>query len=133
MKHFLLLFLVLFALTLFPIANAVAAPDAASGQDLVWVAIRASDKGLNQPGLEYYGSVERKAFNTAVTSPVPTGFLKLTHASWLSDGKLVAVSESSYNGNSYGYKDVVYIRMDTIFRIIELSDEFTKTHFPPAK
>jgi hypothetical protein len=104
-----------------------------STADQVWVAVRAADKGPGQVDSEYYGSVDRKAFAAMTNLSAPAGFLKVSHAAWLINGKLIPLSSASYNGVLYGYKDVVYLRMDTIFRIVELNEALAKTRFPAGR
>lgn len=105
--------------------------ETASGE--VWVAIRVADRGTGQSGAEYYGSVDRKDLLAAVSAPVAGSFLKLSHASWLLNGKLSLLSDASYNGVNFDYGNVVYFRVDTILRIVELSDSFAKDHAPKSK
>jgi hypothetical protein len=102
--------------------------------DEVWVAIRVIDKGPAQLGSEYYGSVEKKVFQAMLASTNPTGFLKLNHVAWLSNGKIVPLADPSNSGGAnFGYGDVVYFRIDTIFRIVSLNDTFVKENFLKSK
>jgi hypothetical protein len=57
--------------------------------------------------------------------------LKLNHVEVITDGKLVPLSEANYQGTPFGYGGTIYIRIDTIFRIVELDDTYVKQNWPP--
>jgi hypothetical protein len=98
----------------------------------VWVAVRFLDQGPGQPVDEYYGTVPMMTLN-AVGSSGSTGFLKLSHVSVMTGGNLAPLSQVSADGSSLGYGDTMYIRVDTIFRIVEVDPGFVKLRLtPPA-
>jgi hypothetical protein len=94
----------------------------------VWVAIRVVDKGVGQAPTEYYGTMERKVFVGMLNTTVPSGFLELEHVAVMLNGRLTPMSEEAENGAKYGYGDVAYFRVETVLRIVLLSDEFPKEH-----
>ena len=106
-------------------------PSGASGtqsQAAVWVAIRAADKGPGQPTAEYCGTVDWKAVSALLAMPNPTGFVELNHAFWMVNGKVVPLSNASVDSVNYGYDNVVYLRIDSIYRVIRLNEAFVKEH-----
>jgi len=99
--------------------------------DDAFVAIRFSDGADAQAIEEYYGSVDRKALAALQGNVTPNAFLKLNHVEVITDGKLVPLSEANYQGTPFGYGGTIYIRIDTIFRIVELDDTYVKQNWPP--
>ena len=99
----------------------------------VWVAVRVADKGPGQPGAEYCGTVDWKSVGALLAMPNPSGFLELNHAFWLINGKIIPLSDAGVSGINYGYENTVYLRIDTVYRIIRLRDSFVKEHALVAK
>jgi hypothetical protein len=78
--------------------------------------------------------VEKKVFQAMLASPNPTGFLKLNHVAWLANGKITPLADpGNSSGANFGYGDVMYFRIDTIFRIVSLNDAFVKEYFLKPK
>ncbi len=86
----------------------------------VWVAIRAADKGPGQPTAEYCGTVDWKVVSALLAAPNPTGFVQLDHAFWVVNGKVVPLSNASVDNVNYGYDNVVYLRIDAVYRVIRV-------------
>jgi hypothetical protein len=101
--------------------------------DEVWVSIAATLKGIAMPPIEYYGTLNRKVFEETLARTIPSGFLKLRHAAWMEGGRLHRLSEATQDGATYGYSDVLYLRVETVTRIIELDPSFVKQHLLQTK
>ena len=94
--------------------------------DDVWVAVAFSDKGPNEPATEYYGAIDRKLLTSIMAAPVPTGFIRLSHVALMSaNGRIVPLSETRGNIRQ-GYSRIMYFRVESIVRIIELDPQFVK-------
>jgi hypothetical protein len=105
---------------------------AAPNPDEVWVAIRVLEKGAIQPAGEYYGALDKKVFEETLERTMPSGFLKLRHVAWLENGRIVRLAEPT-GGVEYGYGDVMYIRVESVLRIIELDEKFVKERLIRSK
>jgi hypothetical protein len=79
--------------------------------DEIWVSIVANIKGVGMPITEYYGALDRKVFEETLERTVPSGFLKLRHVAWMEGGKIHWLSELTQDGATYGYSDVLYLRV----------------------
>ena len=101
--------------------------------DEIWVSIAANIKGVGMPMSEYYGALDRKVFEETLTRTLPSGFLKLRHVAWLEGEKIHWLSESTQDGSIYGYSDVLYLRVETVTRIVELDKTFVKQHMLQKK
>jgi hypothetical protein len=110
-----------------PVA-AIAAPN----PDEVWVAIRVLEKGAIQPAGEYYGALDKKVFEETLERTMPSGFLKLRHVAWLENGHIIRLAEPA-GGVDYGYGDAMYIRVESVLRIIELDEKFVKERLIRSK
>lgn len=96
--------------------------------DEVWIAVTVADRGADQPGNEYLGSVTRQAFNDILNAAAPACFIKLNHVAEMSaGGRIIPLSEvHSVKDAKLGYSRVMYFRAENIFRIIELDPQFVK-------
>jgi hypothetical protein len=103
------------------------------GADEVWVEIRVADRGLGQGLINYYGSMDRKEFVGMMNTTVLAGFVKLNHVAWREKGNILSLSQQNGDGLNYGYSDVAYFRVETIYRIVTLTDAFVKEHFSKGK
>jgi len=98
----------------------------------VWVALSFLQKGPQQLPIEYYGTMDKKYFplenyNGRGGLPAAGFFLKLSHVAWMDEtGKIMPLSEARTNNSSQGYSRVMYFRVDTIVRIVELDPQFVK-------
>jgi hypothetical protein len=99
----------------------------------IWVAIDATMKGLGAEVVEYYGALDKKVFDETLTRTMPSGFLRLTHTSWMEAGELKRLAESSEGGTTRGYSDVMYFRIETVTRIVELDSGFVKKYMLQTK
>lgn len=99
----------------------------------IWVCIDATIKGLGMPTVEYYGALDRKVFEETLTRTMPSGFLKLTHVGWMEGGKMHWIAEVTQDGNPMGFSDVLYLRVETVTRIVELDKNFVKQHVLQTK
>ena len=99
----------------------------------IWVAIDATLKGIGTPPVEFYGALDRKVFEETLSRTMPSGFLKLTHAAWMEGGKVRRLAETTEDGVSRGYGDVMYFRVETVTRIVELDKGFVKKQMLPVK
>ena len=101
---------------------------AESASDEVWITVRVADKGVGAGVSEYYGTVNKKGFADMVNAATPKGFLRLSHAAWMGSGGIVRLRDAKENGNAYGYSDVMYLRADTVLRMIKMDESFAKEH-----
>jgi hypothetical protein len=124
----LLLALLLMAL---PLSHIPAQPPAS--QDEVWIQIRFLDKGAAQPVTEYYGLIRKDDFAAMRASEKPNEFLRVSHVAWMENGTMFQLSDTNANGAKFGFKNVMYVRADTILRIIELDDTFVTQRLLPLK
>jgi hypothetical protein len=99
----------------------------------MWVAIAATIRGLGESPVEYYGALDRKVFEETLTRTMPSGFLKLTHVAWFEGGQLKRLTESTEAGTTRGYGDVMYFRVETVTRIVELDNGFVKKYMLQTK
>jgi hypothetical protein len=99
----------------------------------IWVAIDATTKGLGSSAVEYYGALDRKVFEETLTRTMPSGFLKLSHTAWMEAGQLKRLAESTEGGMTRGYSDVMYFRVETVTRIVELDNAFVKKYMLQTK
>jgi hypothetical protein len=101
--------------------------------DEVWVNIR-YQAGINLPATEYYGTI-RKADLAAMLGSTGkiAGLLKITRVAYMDGGQLYPLAETLANGSKFGFKNVMYIRADTVLRVIELDDTFVTQRLLPLK
>jgi hypothetical protein len=92
----------------------------------IWVSLDAAITGVGQPTINYYGALNRKVFEETLARTVPSGFIKLTHVGWMEGGKIHWLKELRQGGELVGFSDVVYIRVETITRIVELDEKFVQ-------
>lgn len=98
-----------------------------SAPDEFWIAIRFAHQGVGQANGEYYGKVEKKAFDSMLSATAPTGFLKLNNVAWMDDyGKIIPLPETTGTYAKYGYGCIMYLRTETIARIIVLDEKFVQ-------
>ena len=104
------------------------------GPDEVWVSIRFQENGVEQQPAEYYGVIH-KADLAAMegNGGKIAGLLKMTRVAFMENGQVFALGDTLVNGSKFGYKNVMYIRADTILRIIELDDTFVTQRLLPLK
>ncbi len=102
--------------------------------DEVWVNIRFLANGPEQPVTEYYGTI-RKADLTAMLGSTGkiAGLLKVSRVAFMENGQIAELSDTLLNGSKFGFKNVMYIRADTILRIVELDDTFVTQRLLPLK
>jgi|SRR5882724_3674481 len=105
--------------------------DEPSGE--IWVSLDAAIKGVGQPTVNYYGALDRKVFEETLARTVPSGFIKLTHAGWMEGGKIHWLADLTQDGEPVGFSDVVYIRVESITRIVELDPKYVKKHLLDGK
>jgi hypothetical protein len=101
--------------------------------DEIWVSLDATIKGVGLPTVNYYGALNRKVFEETLARTVPSGFLKLTHVGWMEGGKIHWLSELTQDGAPVGFSDVVYLRVETVTRIVELDEKFVKRYLLQTK
>ena len=77
-KFLLALFLSL--LLIVPSPGQTPTPPEKMSPDDVWVSISFSEKGADQPPVEYYGTIKRTMLTAMLNTATPSGFLKLSHA-----------------------------------------------------
>ncbi len=94
----------------------------------VFIAVRVADRGAGQPDEEYYGEIEKRALLDLRHADTATRFIRLTNAYWLINGKQVPISEANANGIKYGYANTVYLRLASVYRIIELQPLVQQPH-----
>lgn len=99
----------------------------------IWVAIAATIKGLGSEAVEYYGALDRKVFEETLTRTMPSGFLKLRHTAWMEAGELKRLADSMDGGTTLGFSDVMYFRIETVTRIVELDNSFVKKYMLRTK
>ena len=102
--------------------------------DEVWVSIRFQASGTSLPATEYYGTI-RKTDLTAMQGSTGkiAGLLKMTRVAYMDKGQIYPLSETLDNGSKFGFKNVMYIRADTILVITELDDTFVTQRLVPLK
>jgi hypothetical protein len=105
--------------------------DEPSGE--IWVSLDATIKGVGQSTINYYGALDRKVFEATLERTVPSGFIKLTHTGWMEGGKIHWLADLTQDGEPVGFSDVVYIRVESITRIVELDKKFVKKHLLDGK
>ncbi|MFN2623810.1 MAG: hypothetical protein ABR611_13310 [Chthoniobacterales bacterium] len=105
--------------------------DEPSGE--IWVSLDATIKGVGQSTINYYGALDRKVFEETLARTVPSGFIKMTHVGWIEGGKIHRLSDLTQDGEPVGFTDVVYIRVESITRIVELDKKFVKKHLLDGK
>ena len=124
-KFLLALFLGL--LLILPAPAQTPAPLEKMSPDDVWVAISFSEKGATLPPAEYYGTIKRTMLTAMLNTANPTGFLKLSHAAWMTDdGKIIPMTEAREREVKRGYSREMYFRIEAITRMIELDDQFVR-------
>ena len=101
--------------------------------DEIWVAIDATIKGPATAAVEYYGTLNKKVLEGTLTKTTPSSFLKLSHAGWMEGGKMQWLPEATQSGTTCGYSDVMYLRIETVTRIVELDKNFVKNHLLQIK
>ena len=96
---------------------------AEDSEEYVWVALRTHDRGLGQGISEYYGRLAKPHFELLTDARAHQAFIQLDHAASNYDGKYVAMSTEEEEGKSLGYSNTIYLRSDTISRIVVLSKD----------
>jgi hypothetical protein len=51
----------------------------------------------------------------------------------MEDGQLKRLAEATEGGTTRGYSDVMYFRVETVTRIVELDNSFVKKYMLPTK
>ncbi|MGB8356407.1 MAG: hypothetical protein WCD79_21090 [Chthoniobacteraceae bacterium] len=124
-KFLLALFLGL--LLIVPAPGQTPTPSEKISQDDVWVSISFSEKGAEQPPIEYYGTIKRTMLTAMLNTATPSGFLKLSHAAFMTDdGKIIPLTEARIREMKRGYSREMYFRIEAITRIVELDDQFVR-------
>ena len=85
------------------------------------------------PTVNYYGALNRKIFEETLARTMPSGFLKLTHVCWMEGGKVRSLAEVTQDGAPVGLSDVMYLRVETVTRIVELDNKFVKQQILQTK
>lgn len=101
--------------------------------DQVAIAVRFTDQGPGQAVEEYYGIVEKKDLAALLSGPAPGSFLKLNNVIVLTGTDFLPLSDAGTDVTKYGYGTSLYVREDTIFRIVELDDAFVKARWGPKE
>ena len=102
--------------------------------DELWVNISYQDRGINLPPVECYGEIHRADLNAMLGSNGKiAGFLKVVRVAIMDNGQLFQLADVNPNGIKRGYRNVLYIRADTILRIAELDDTFVTQRLLPLK
>lgn len=97
----------------------------APGDD-IWVSIDATIKGVGLPTVTYYGAINREVFEKTLERTLPSGFIRLTHVGWMEGGKVHWLAEVTDGGATVGFSDVMYLRIESVTRIVELDRNFVK-------
>lgn len=127
-------FLPVFAITLLLACFCTPPAFAQQPADEVWVCIRYQDRGIDQPPTECYGVIHKGDLAAMLGSTGKiAGFLKVTRVATMENGQLFQLADAAQNGVKLGYKNVLYIRADTILRIAELDDTFVTQRLLPLK
>lgn len=102
--------------------------------DEQWVSIRYQDKGVNLPATECYGLIHKADLAAMLGSTGKiAGFIKVTRVAVMENGQIFQQSDANANGIRLGFRNVLYIRADTILRVIELDDTFVTQRLLPLK
>jgi hypothetical protein len=91
--------------------------------DSVWVAIRVEDG--SRCTVEYRGRIDAAVFEKITTSELTSGWLRLDDVIW--EKERLDVRQDDY-GSFWGYGNTSFYRVESLSRIILLSDDFVRTH-----
>jgi len=97
--------------------------EAENPEEYVWVALRTHDRQIGQGISEYYGRVTKPHFELLTDARAHQAFIQLDYSASMYDGKFVPMSGEEEEGKSLGYSNTIYLRSDTISRIVILSKE----------
>ena len=89
--------------------------------DFVWVAVRVSDGSTNLP--EYRGRMNVDVFRQITMNELTHGWFALESVTWEANRQDVP---QSVVGAEWGYGDVTFFRVESLCRIIMLSDSFVR-------
>ncbi len=90
-------------------------------QDHVWIAARLESVSGES---EYYGRLEAMVFQAVTANELTEGWFRLNSVHWQSgDGDLESQTEA---GRQWGYSDVAYFRVESLIRLIILTDDFVE-------
>jgi hypothetical protein len=125
--------ILLLALLFMAAARWEAVAQTASGDEM-WVQIRYLAWGPGKETAEYYGLIHKSDFIAVMgADQKPNLVLRVTRVSKMENGQIVPLSEENPSGAKSGLRNVMYIRADSIVRVVELDDTFVTQRLLPLK
>ncbi|HWB58069.1 MAG TPA: hypothetical protein VG733_01190, partial [Chthoniobacteraceae bacterium] len=98
------------------------------------VCIRYQDKGIEQAPTEVYGLIHKTDLAAMLgANGKINGFIKVSRVAVMLNGQIFQMADASDNGVKLGFRNVMYIRADTILRVVELDDTFVTQRLLPLK
>lgn len=88
----------------------------------VWVAVRVAD-GINDAA-EYRGRIDADVFEQITSNELTSGWFRLDSILWERDRADVPQSEA---GQAWGYSNTSFFRIESLARIVVLSDAFAES------
>ena len=90
------------------------------------VALSAMDGG--EYAAEYYGVVDQKTYESITSSLTKNKMVKLENVFWVNnEGKKERMSTTSRNGHRFGYTNTIFLKENSITRIVVLDEEYLES------
>ena len=92
-------------------------------RDEIWVSMLVYEGSQQEVSNEYFGKMDRATFEGIVNNGLEHGFFKITQMGWIDErGAWQRMSQTQVRGQSMGYTQVAYFRIENLYRLILLDD-----------